>query len=248
MPVSSQIRRSSSLSRSRVISSSAPNGSSISSRRGPPSRARAIETRWRMPPESSCGKLVLPALEADQRSSSRGVGAPAGRPRCAADLERQLDILERGAPRQQRRVLEHEAERARSSRASRGVRAEHGDRPARRRRSDRRRRRSSVDLPQPDGPSRLRKPPRSTEKETFSSAVTVRRSVMKRTETLRQSHPASARGRCRRLDRREARARLGHSAMAQPIFGRASAVALRMSSVITSSSLGVRLENCPSSA
>jgi len=46
--------------------------------------------------------------------------------------------------------------------------------------------RSSVDLPQPDGPSRLRKPPRSTEKEIFSSAVTVRRSVMNRIDTLRQ--------------------------------------------------------------
>src|SRR3954471_23960204 len=46
--------------------------------------------------------------------------------------------------------------------------------------------RSSVDLPQPEGPSRLRNPPRSTENETFSSAVTVRRSVTKRIDTLRQ--------------------------------------------------------------
>src|SRR3954452_20497231 len=45
--------------------------------------------------------------------------------------------------------------------------------------------RSSVDLPQPDGPSRLRNPPRSTENDTFSSAVTVRRSVTKRIDTLR---------------------------------------------------------------
>src|SRR5947209_3258732 len=46
--------------------------------------------------------------------------------------------------------------------------------------------RSKVDLPQPDGPSRLRNPPRSTENEMFSSAVTVRRSVTKRIDTLRQ--------------------------------------------------------------
>src|SRR4029077_3125921 len=50
-----------------------------------------------------------------------------------------------------------------------------------------------------------------------------------------------------RLARREAREGLGHR-HGQPIFGRASAEALRMSSVITSSSLGVRFENCPSSA
>ena len=35
---------------------------------------------------------------------------------------------------------------------------------------------------------------------------------------------------------------------AQPIFARLSAVALRMSRVMTSSSFGTRLENCPSSA
>src|ERR1041385_2744631 len=53
--------------------------------------------------------------------------------------------------------------------------------------------RSSVDLPHPDGPSRLRNPPRSTENEMFSSAVTVRRSVTKRIETLRHdTAPASA--------------------------------------------------------
>jgi len=47
--------------------------------------------------------------------------------------------------------------------------------------------RSSVDLPQPDGPSRERNPPCSTSKLTSCRAVTVRRSVTKRTVTLRQS-------------------------------------------------------------
>ena len=51
---------------------------------------------------------------------------------------------------------------------------------------------SKVDLPHPDGPSRLRKPPRSSVKETFSSAVTVRRSDTKRTVTLRQETAAGS--------------------------------------------------------
>ena len=53
--VSSQIRSSSPFSRSRVISSSAPNGSSISSSAGENDSARAIETRCCMPPESCHG-------------------------------------------------------------------------------------------------------------------------------------------------------------------------------------------------
>ena len=54
-PVSAQIRTSSFCMRSRVISSSAPNGSSISSSRGRSARARAIATRCCMPPESWSG-------------------------------------------------------------------------------------------------------------------------------------------------------------------------------------------------
>src|SRR3954452_24568311 len=53
--------------------------------------------------------------------------------------------------------------------------------------------RSSVDFPQPEGPSRLRNPPRSTENETFSRAVTVRRSVMNRIVTLRQAAAGAVR-------------------------------------------------------
>ena len=48
--------RTNSLRRSRaVISSSAENGSSQRSNSGSTANARAIETRWRMPPESACG-------------------------------------------------------------------------------------------------------------------------------------------------------------------------------------------------
>ena len=53
--VSAQIRSSSMFSRSRVISSSAPNGSSIRSSGGENERARAIETRCCIPPESCQG-------------------------------------------------------------------------------------------------------------------------------------------------------------------------------------------------
>ncbi len=54
-PISAQIRRSSSFRRSRVISSSAPNGSSMSRSAGENESARAIETRCCIPPESCHG-------------------------------------------------------------------------------------------------------------------------------------------------------------------------------------------------
>ena len=55
VPVRAQIRSTSALSRSRVISSSAPNGSSMSSSAGSNASARAMATRCCMPPESWCG-------------------------------------------------------------------------------------------------------------------------------------------------------------------------------------------------
>ncbi len=53
--VSRQIRMSSRFIRSRVISSSAPNGSSIRMRAGSKAKARAIATRCCMPPDSCHG-------------------------------------------------------------------------------------------------------------------------------------------------------------------------------------------------
>jgi putative tryptophan/tyrosine transport system substrate-binding protein len=55
--VSSQMRCSSMTICSRVSASSAPNGSSISKSGGSWMSARQIETRWRIPPDSSCGYL-----------------------------------------------------------------------------------------------------------------------------------------------------------------------------------------------
>ena len=55
VPVCSQMRSTSMLRRSRVISSSAPKGSSMSSSAGWKASARAIATRCCMPPDSWCG-------------------------------------------------------------------------------------------------------------------------------------------------------------------------------------------------
>ena len=54
-PVSAQMPSSSMFSRSRVISSSAPNGSSMSKSAGENDSARAIATRCCIPPDSSHG-------------------------------------------------------------------------------------------------------------------------------------------------------------------------------------------------
>jgi len=51
--------------------------------------------------------------------------------------------------------------------------------------------RSKVDFPQPDGPSKVRKLPRGMARSIFSSAVTVPRSVVKRT-VIRSQTTASA--------------------------------------------------------
>src|SRR3954464_6880595 len=76
--------RKSSLSASRVRGSSAPNGSSISTMRGFAASARAPPTRWRWPPESSCG-------------SRARYWARSGRPRLG---RRRVGILRRGEPHQ----------------------------------------------------------------------------------------------------------------------------------------------------
>ena len=70
-PRSRHSRSTSSCSTSRVIASSAPNGSSISSTfvRWASDRARA--TRWRIPPESSCGRLRSNSSRCTDASSSR---------------------------------------------------------------------------------------------------------------------------------------------------------------------------------
>ena len=65
-----QMPSSTSCSRSRVIASSAPNGSSISSTSASWASARARATRCRMPPDSSCGRLSANAVSWTRSSSS----------------------------------------------------------------------------------------------------------------------------------------------------------------------------------
>ena len=67
------------LRRSRVISSSAPNGSSISSSAGENESARAIETRCCMPPESCHGWWFSKPVS----STSSSISLDALRARCA---------------------------------------------------------------------------------------------------------------------------------------------------------------------
>ena len=73
---SRQIRSSSSCSRSRVIASSAPNGSSMSSTGVSRASVRASATRCRMPPESSCGAL---AAKSARCTRAQQLGRPAPR-------------------------------------------------------------------------------------------------------------------------------------------------------------------------
>ena len=55
---------------SRVCASSAANGSSSSKSSGSTTKARAMLTRWRMPPDSSCGKCCSKPFS-PTRSTSR---------------------------------------------------------------------------------------------------------------------------------------------------------------------------------
>src|SRR5262245_36182610 len=179
VPVSCQILRSSSFKVSRVISSRAPNGSSINKIRGSETSARAIATRWRMPPDSSCGSACSrPARPTSRRSSS-------GRP-CPvwSRLRGPTSSGSRtfsSAERQGSKVASWNTKP--SSRLSRAV---SGGPPSTvtepcvggtRSATNRRR----VDLPQPDGPRRLMNPPGGTCSATFSSAVTEPRSPVNRT-------------------------------------------------------------------
>ena len=80
------------LRRSRVISSSAPNGSSISRSAGANENARAIETRCCMPPDSCQGWWFSKPFELDELDHlAHALGAPAAVP--AEHLERERDVL-----------------------------------------------------------------------------------------------------------------------------------------------------------
>ena len=96
-PVSAQSRSSSRLSRSRVISSSAPNGSSISRSAGENDNARAIATRCCMPTRELPWVVLVEPGQLDQLEH---LGDPGVAPRAVPleQLERQRDVLRNGAP------------------------------------------------------------------------------------------------------------------------------------------------------
>ncbi len=130
--------------------------------------ARASETRIRMPPES-CAGMTLRRRRRDRplRSRARGVAPFAGG--APLQLERQRDVLEHVAPRQQVRVLEHVGEGVCGAAA---VAVEPG---SRRRRAARGRRScaaaSTCRSPRDRGSRRTRRP-RST-RSTASTAIDV---------------------------------------------------------------------------
>ena len=105
--------RNSARSSARVIGSSAPNGSSISSTGGSAASARAMPTRWRWPPESSSGQR-------SRNSPAAGPRAPAGHRyaravRSAGHASSRgtiADVLAHGQMREQPDLLQHVARRA----------------------------------------------------------------------------------------------------------------------------------------
>ena len=140
---------------SRVCASSAANGSSINSTSAPAESARAMLTRWRMPPESSCGKWRPKPREADEAQelvgdavARRGAVAP-------LDLRAERRIAGDGAPGQQAVLLEHEGDAV--ARLGDGFAVDrHLPRVGSIRPSTRRR---NVVLPQPDAPTMLTNSP-----------------------------------------------------------------------------------------
>ena len=106
-----------------------PNGSSSSSTSGSITSARARPTRWRMPPESWRGILVL---EAERSTAAIALARARGAfgSRHAGEPQPELDILDHGEPGEQVERLPHRRHRRarrracrRSSRRSAGGRA-----------------------------------------------------------------------------------------------------------------------------
>ena len=91
----------------RVCSSTAENGSSISTTLASTASARARPTRWRMPPESSCGYLCSKPLR-PTFAMCRSATASRSDLRDAAQLQPEGDVAHHGRPRHQREVLEDE--------------------------------------------------------------------------------------------------------------------------------------------
>ena len=146
-------RRSHSRSSARTLASSAPNGSSSSSTRGSTASARASAIRWRWPPESWRRVALGVAGQPDDRRAARRPARATRVLRLLADRQPERDVVAHGHVLERGVVLEDEADLAPLRRHARS---------RRRRRSSTRPAsgcsspamiRSSVDLPEPLGPS-----------------------------------------------------------------------------------------------
>ena len=157
--------------RSRVISSSAPNGSSMSSSAGSNESARAIETRCCMPPESCHGRLDSKPVSSTSSSISRTRSLPL-RPVPAEQLERQARRSSlHGAPVVEHRRLEHDPVVAVDPRLVRRLAVDASRLPdVGSTRSPMIR--SSVDFPHPDGPISETNSPGAISRSMSCSAVT----------------------------------------------------------------------------
>ena len=154
-----------------------PVGSSASSSAGSPTTARAIATRCRSPPDSSCGRWVsaVPQPDLVQR---RGGPPPPLAQRDAAVEQPVGDVVQRRHARREVELLEDEPDGAAAQRGQLPV----GQRwPASRPaivteplvgRSSAPIMCSIVDLPEPDGPTMATSSPSSIVSDTSRSACT----------------------------------------------------------------------------
>src|SRR4051812_3660603 len=168
MPPSASRRMKSSSSSSRVCASSAESGSSSSRIAGRTASARAMPTRWRMPPESCFGQAFRKSASPVRRSASATIDArsAAGRPVCSSTNSTFCATVRQGS-----------SAKSWNTKVS-GLMLPGGGRPrnaacpavgcSRPPRIC-----SSVLLPQPEGPTTATTSPEPTAKETPSSTSSV---------------------------------------------------------------------------
>ena len=135
-----------------------PVGSSASTIAGRPTSARAIATRWRSPPESWVGRAAEPVAEPDRASSASAARSRRSRDGHARVEQTVGDVLERGRVLGEEELLEDEADPRRAHRRELAVGqlgdVEAGDPdPPGARPVERAHQCSSVDFPEPDGPT-----------------------------------------------------------------------------------------------
>ncbi len=152
----------------RVIESSAPNGSSSSRTSLPATRVRRKETRCRIPPDSWCGQPLLESGQAEPLDQVRHLvtGRLAPHPPV---LQGERRVAEHVAPGQQQVALRHPGAAAQP--ALGGIRVEDRDRCPRWARPARMIIASSVDFPQPLGPTMARRPCSGTSRSTPDTAT-----------------------------------------------------------------------------